>query len=219
MESEEKMTKGILITIEGPDGAGKTTVLERLLPQLQDLGREVLATREPGGVAIAEDIRRIILDPANEAMDDKTELLLFIAARRQHLKERIATPLAEGTLVLVDRFIDSSLAYQGFGRGLSLEEIRWLNHYATDGLLPDLTLYFDIDAEEGLRRIAQGRKGDVDRMDQEAVDLHQRVRKGYLQLVAEEPERLVVIDASQEIDQVVAEAFEVIRRHVCAAHE
>lgn len=201
------MNKGILITLEGPDGAGKTTVLRELLPQLERYGRPIVTTREPGGVAIAEDIRKIILDPANQAMDDKTELLLFIAARRQHLKEKILQPLAEGKLVLVDRFIDSSIAYQGFGRGLSVEEINWLNAYATDGLKPDLTLYFDIEPEEGLKRIAQNQTRDIDRLDMEALSMHQRVREGYLSLLEAEPERFAKIDAGQPLDAVVAAAL------------
>lgn len=205
------MKKGFFITFEGPDGAGKTTVLQHLLPALKELGPELVTTREPGGVAIAEEIRTIILDPKNTEMDDKTELLLFIAARRQHLKEKILPPLAEGKLVLIDRFIDSSIAYQGFGRGLDVADIDWLNHFATDGLKPDLTLYFDIDAERGLARIAQNAERDVDRLDMEKVDMHHRVRQGYLAILEQEPERLVKIDASQPLEQVVAQALAVIK--------
>lgn len=205
------MKKGIFITFEGPDGAGKTTVLQELLPALKELGPEVVTTREPGGVAIAEDIRSIILNPENTAMDDKTELLLFIAARRQHLKEKILPPLAEGKLLIIDRFIDSSVAYQGYGRGLDVADIDWLNHYATDGLKPDLTLYFDIDSEEGLARIARNAHRDVDRLDMEKVDMHQRVRQGYLSILEQEPDRLVKIDASQPLEAVVADALAVIK--------
>lgn len=205
------MKKGIFITFEGPDGAGKTTVLQELLPALKELGPEVVTTREPGGVAIAEDIRSIILNPENTAMDDKTELLLFIAARRQHLKEKILPPLAEGKLLIIDRFIDSSVAYQGYGRGLDVADIDWLNHYATDGLKPDLTLYFDIDSEEGLARIARNAHRDVDRLDMEKVDMHQRVRQGYLSILEQEPDRLVKIDASQSLEAVVADALAVIK--------
>lgn len=204
------MNKGIFITFEGPDGAGKTSVLQALLPRLEAFGKEIVTTREPGGVAIAEDIRSVILNPENTAMDDKTELLLYIAARRQHLQERIVPALEAGKLLLVDRFIDSSVAYQGFGRGLDVADINWLNRYATDGLLPDLTLYFDIDVEEGLARIAKNRHHDVDRLDMETLDLHQRVREGYLSILETETERFVKIDASQDLDAVVKDAFAAI---------
>lgn len=204
------MNKGIFITFEGPDGAGKTSVLQALLPRLEEFGKELVTTREPGGVAIAEDIRSVILDPKNTAMDDKTELLLYIAARRQHLQERIVPALEAGKLLLVDRFIDSSVAYQGFGRGLNVEDVAWLNRFATDGLLPDLTLYFDIEVEEGLARIAKNRHHDVDRLDMETVDMHQRVRNGYLSILEKEPNRVVKIDANQSLEAVVEAAFTVI---------
>ncbi|MBY5033993.1 dTMP kinase [Streptococcus gallolyticus] len=206
------MEKGIFITFEGPDGAGKTSVLQALLPQLEALGREIVTTREPGGVAIAESIREVILEPKNTAMDDKTELLLYIAARRQHLKERILPALESGKLLLVDRFIDSSVAYQGFGRGLNAADIDWLNDFATDGLKPDLTLYFDIDVEEGLARIARNKHRDVDRLDMETVDMHQRVRQGYLSILEKEGNRVVKIDASQTLDAVVSDALAVIKK-------
>lgn len=201
------MKKGIFITFEGPDGAGKTSVLQALLPKLQGLEKEIVTTREPGGVAIAEEIRSVILKTENTNMDDKTELLLYIAARRQHLKERILPALAQGKLLLVDRFIDSSVAYQGFGRGLDLDAIKWLNDYATDGLKPDLTLYFDVDATEGLARIANNKNRDVNRLDLETVDLHERVRKGYLTILQQNPDRVVKIDASKPLEQVVESAF------------
>ncbi|HFI0746951.1 TPA: dTMP kinase [Streptococcus suis] len=213
------MEKGHFITFEGPDGAGKTTVLQELLPKLQVLGLEVITTREPGGVAIAEDIRKIILDPANTAMDHKTELLLFIAARRQHLVEKVLPPLQEGKLVIIDRFIDSSVAYQGHGRGLDIADIDWLNHYATDGVKPDLTLYFDIDAEEGLARIARNAERDVDRLDMEKADMHRRVRQGYLAILEKEPERFVKIDASQPLEAVVQDALGIIQERLLKANE
>ncbi|HFI0272479.1 dTMP kinase [Streptococcus suis] len=213
------MEKGHFITFEGPDGAGKTTVLQELLPKLQVLGLEVITTREPGGVAIAEDIRKIILDPANTAMDHKTELLLFIAARRQHLIEKVLPPLQEGKMVIIDRFIDSSVAYQGHGRGLDIADIDWLNHYATDGVKPDLTLYFDIDAEEGLARIARNAERDVDRLDMEKADMHRRVRQGYLAILEKEPERFVKIDASQPLEAVVQDALGIIQERLLKANE
>lgn len=213
------MEKGHFITFEGPDGAGKTTVLQELLPKLQVLGLEVITTREPGGVTIAEDIRKIILDPANTAMDHKTELLLFIAARRQHLVEKVLPPLQEGKMVIIDRFIDSSVAYQGHGRGLDIADIDWLNRYATDGFKPDLTLYFDIDAEEGLARIARNAERDVDRLDMEKADMHRRVRQGYLAILENEPDRFVKIDASQPLEAVVQDALGIIQERLLKANE
>ncbi len=203
------MHKGIFISIEGPDGAGKTTVTNHLLPLLEAYG-QVVTTREPGGVPIAEKIRELILHKSHTQMDAKTELLLYIAARRQHLKERILPALAQDKILLVDRFIDSSIAYQGFGRGLSTDDIDWLNHFATDGLKPDLTLYFDIDVEEGLARIEKTRGHEINRLDMEGLSLHQRVREGYLAQLEKDPKRIVKIDASQDLDSVVAEAWQAI---------
>lgn len=203
--------KGKLISFEGPDGAGKSSVLQALIPRLEAMYGEVLTTREPGGVTIAEAIRSVILNPDYLEMDDKTELLLYVAARRQHLQERVRPALAAGKLVLMDRFIDSSVAYQGFGRGLDREAIDWLNDFATDGMKPDVTLYFDIDVALGLERIARHRQGDVDRLDMASIDLHERVREGYLSLAKKEPERIVTIDASRSLEEVVEAAFEVLQ--------
>ena len=198
------MSKGFLVSLEGPEGAGKTSVLEALIPILEDRGVEVLSTREPGGVLIGEKIREVILDPSHTEMDPKTELLLYIASRRQHLVEKVLPALAAGKLVIMDRFIDSSVAYQGFGRGLDKEAIDWLNEFATDGLKPDLTLYFDIEVEEGLARIAANSDREINRLDMEGLDLHRKVRQGYLSLLEKEVDRIVKIDASLPLDQVIA---------------
>lgn len=198
------MSKGFLVSLEGPEGAGKTSVLEALIPILEDRGVEVLTTREPGGVLIGEKIREVILDPSHTEMDPKTELLLYIASRRQHLVEKVLPALAAGKLVIMDRFIDSSVAYQGFGRGLDIEAIDWLNEFATDGLKPDLTLYFDIEVEEGLARIAANSNREINRLDMEGLDLHRKVRQGYLSLLEKEADRIVKIDASLPLDQVIA---------------
>ena len=198
------MSKGFLVSLEGPEGAGKTSVLEALIPILEDRGIEVLSTREPGGVLIGEKIREVILDPSHTEMDPKTELLLYIASRRQHLVEKVLPALAAGKLVIMDRFIDSSVAYQGFGRGLDIEAIDWLNEFATDGLKPDLTLYFDIEVEEGLARIAANSDREINRLDMEGLDLHRKVRQGYLSLWEKEADRIVKIDASLPLDQVIA---------------
>ena len=198
------MSKGFLVSLEGPEGAGKTSVLEALIPILEDRGIEVLSTREPGGVLIGEKIREVILDPSHTEMDPKTELLLYIASRRQHLVEKVLPALAAGKLVIMDRFIDSSVAYQGFGRGLDIDAIDWLNEFATDGLKPDLTLYFDIEVEEGLARIAANSDREINRLDMEGLDLHRKVRQGYLSLLEKEVDRIVKIDASLPLDQVIA---------------
>ena len=197
------MSKGFLVSLEGPEGAGKTSVLEALIPILEDRGVEVLTTREPGGVLIGEKIREVILDPSHTEMDPKTELLLYIASRRQHLVEKVLPALAAGKLVIMDRFIDSSVAYQGFGRGLDIDAIDWLNEFATDGLKPDLTLYFDIEIEEGLARIAANSDREINRLDLESLDLHRKVRQGYLSLLEKEANRIVKIDASLPLDQVI----------------
>ena len=204
------MSKGLLISIEGPDGAGKTTVLEALLPRLREVyPAQVVTTREPGGVAIAEQIREVILDVDNTAMDAKTELLLYIAARRQHLVEKVLPELEKGNMVIMDRFIDSSVAYQGTGRGLNQDEIAWLNGYK-----PDVTLLFDVDSETGLARIAASGEREVNRLDLEKLDLHQRVRQGYLDLAQAEPERIKLIDASQAFEDVVEQAWNVIKGYL-----
>lgn len=205
------MKKGLIISFEGPDGAGKTTVINQLLPILSEkLNRSIVSTREPGGVDIAERIRDVILDVNHTSMDDKTELLLYMAARRQHFVEKVLPALKSGKLVLIDRFIDSSVAYQGSGRGLDKQVISWLNDFATDSRKPDLTLYFDIDSETGLARIAKNAEREINRLDLEKLEMHQRVRQGYLELAELEKSRVVTIDASQDLEQVVTDALKEI---------
>ena len=208
------MGNGTLISFEGPEGAGKSSILEAVLPLLEEKGIPYITTREPGGVDIAEKIRQVILDPDHTSMDAKTELLLYIASRRQHLVERVLPALAAGKVVLMDRFIDSSVAYQGYGRGLSVEDIEWLNQFATDGLKPNLTLYFDLDVEEGLARIAKNQEREVNRLDLEGLELHQKVRQGYLALSEKEPERIVKIDASQSFEAVFADVLAVLENRL-----
>ena len=208
------MSKGFLVSLEGPEGAGKTSVLEAILPLLEEKNIEFLTTREPGGVLIGEKIREVILDPSHTQMDPKTELLLYIASRRQHLVEKVLPALAAGKMVIMDRFIDSSVAYQGTGRGLNQDEIAWLNAYATDSYKPDVTLLFDVDSETGLARIAASGEREVNRLDLEKLDLHQRVRQGYLDLAQAEPERIKLIDASQAFEDVVEDAWKVIKGYL-----
>lgn len=208
------MGNGTLISFEGPEGAGKSSILEAVLPLLEEKGISYITTREPGGVDIAEKIRQVILDPDHTSMDAKTELLLYIASRRQHLVERVLPALAAGKVVLMDRFIDSSVAYQGYGRGLSVEDIEWLNQFATDGLKPNLTLYFDLDVEEGLARIAKNQEREINRLDLEGLELHQKVRQGYLALYEKESERIVKIDASQSFEAVLADVLAVLENRL-----
>lgn len=203
------MKNGIIISFEGPDGAGKTTVLEHVLPVLQEKGYGIVTTREPGGVEIAERIRDVILDVNHVAMDSKTEMLLYMAARRQHYVEKVLPALEAGKMVLIDRFIDSSIAYQGAGRGLDKDIITRLNDFATDGRKPDLTLYFDVESKIGLARIAKNAEREVNRLDLEKLDMHKRVREGYLALTEQE-KRIVTIDASRELADVVLETLHTI---------
>ena len=203
------MKNGIIISFEGPDGAGKTTVLEQVLPILQKKGYDVVTTREPGGVEIAERIRDVILDVKYVAMDSRTELLLYMAARRQHYVEKVLPALESGKVVLIDRFIDSSIAYQGAGRNLDKGIITRLNDFATDGRKPDLTLYFDIESEIGLARITKNAEREINRLDLEKLDMHKRVREGYLAL-AEQEKRIITIDAARELSEVVSETLHII---------
>ncbi|CAI3460796.1 dTMP kinase [Enterococcus cecorum] len=205
------MANGLFITIEGPDGAGKTTVLNELFPRLQMIAKkEIIKTREPGGVLIAEKIRQIILNPDHRQMDERTEALLYAAARRQHLVEVILPALNEGKIVICDRFVDSSLTYQGAGRRIGIKEIAQINEFATEGLEPDFTLYLDVDSDTGLRRIQNHRKQDVDRLDLEGLEFHQRVRHAYLKLAEENPVRIHRIDAKMSLQEVVESSYSAI---------
>ena len=196
------MSKGIFITLEGGEGSGKTTMISRLSNYLEERNMAYLVTREPGGIEIAEKIRSIILDPEHTAMDARTEALLYAAARRQHLVERVIPALEEGLIVLCDRFVDSSLAYQGYARGIGVEEIRSINLFATEDITPDVTIYFDVEPEIGLARIAANQDREVNRLDLENRLFHNKVREGYLKLVENEPERIKMIDASLSPEEV-----------------
>ncbi|SFH75972.1 dTMP kinase [Pisciglobus halotolerans] len=206
--------KGCFITIEGPDGAGKTSVIQALVPKLSAaLQQEVMATREPGGSRIAEKIRELILDPEHTEMDERTEALLYAAGRRQHLVEKVIPALEQGQIVISDRFVDSSLAYQGWARGVGMKEVAAINAFATENMSPDLTLYLDIEAKEGLARIQKGKADrQYDRLDQEELAFHEKVRDAYLLLLKENPERIVAIDASQTLEKVVQECYTVIMK-------
>ncbi|MDN6900761.1 dTMP kinase [Oenococcus sicerae] len=206
------MKKGYFITIEGPDGSGKTSLITRLAPQLKELfADQLVETREPGGVRISEAIRDIVLGSKYPEMNRRTEALLFAAARAQHLVEKIEPALAAGKIVLSDRFVDSSVAYQGGGRALGTTAIRQINDFATNGLQPNLTLLLDLPSEMGLARIMKFRADDVDRLDKDALGFHQKVRQTYLQLAKEFPERIKVIDAQQSPEKIAANALQLIQ--------
>lgn len=205
--------QGLFITVEGPDGAGKSTLIQRLEEKLlEELTVPLIRTREPGGSEIAEKIRGVILDPKNTAMDDRTEALLYAASRRQHIMEKIKPSLVEGKVVLCDRFVDSSIAYQGAGRDIGVEEVATLNRFATEDLTPDITLYLDVDAQVGLNRItSKDSNREKDRLELEAISFHNRVREAYQVLLEKHPKRIQLIDASQNADDVFIDAWKVLQ--------
>ena len=205
----------MFITLEGPEGSGKTTAVEAAVKKLQDMGYEVVRTREPGGTPISEQIRNVILDKANTAMDARTEALLYAASRRQHLVEKVWPALKEGKIVICDRYLDSSLAYQGGARGLGIENILNINLFATENTWPDLTLLFDIKPEIGLARIASNSNREVNRLDLEKLDFHNKVRDTFLELAKRYPERFVIIDASQDREHVAEATYNAIMSRLC----
>lgn len=194
----------MFITLEGPDGSGKTTQSRLLADWMQEQGLPVLLVREPGGTPIGERVRDILHDPAHVGMTPWAEVFLFCASRAQLVAEVIRPALAAGRIVLCDRYADSTLAYQGYGRGLDLESLRTVLHLATGGLKPDLTFYLDISPEEGLARRLRG-GGEWNRLDRETLEFHHRVRAGYLELAGLEPRRWVVVDAARPVEVVQAD--------------
>lgn len=206
---------GKFITVEGPDGAGKTTLIQGLTKKLEaKLAVPLKLTREPGGDPIAEQIRGVILHPENVALDARAEALLYAASRRQHLMHTVIPALEAGQMVLCDRFVDSSIAYQGYGREIGEEGIIAINQFATDGRQPDLTLYLDITAEEGIRRIQANRsQSEQNRLDVEAIDFHQRVHKGYAVLKDRFPDRIQVIDARQDPESMQIQALAILEKY------
>jgi dTMP kinase len=201
----------MFITIEGPEGSGKTSVMNLVCSRLLADGYPIVRTREPGGTPIAEKIRDIILDKANTALDPRAEALLYAASRRQHLIEKAWPALKDGKIVICDRFLDSSLAYQGGARGLGINAVLKINLFATEGFYPDLTLLFDIDPKIGLSRINKTANREVNRLDLEALSFHRKVRKAFLKLAKKYSDRYVIIDASRSFDEVVAQAESIIR--------
>lgn len=202
--------KGKFITFEGPEGAGKTTVIAMISELLKEQGKEVILTREPGGIVISEKIREIILDNNHTEMDAKTEALLYAAARRQHLVEIVIPALESGVYVLCDRFIDSSLAYQGYARGLGIEEVLQINQFAIGNTMPDLTVFFDINPEEGLARITNNNEREQNRLDNENLRFHENVYEGYKKLIQRYPERIIMTDARLSKQEVTENVYNII---------
>ncbi|WP_436855952.1 dTMP kinase [Staphylococcus caeli] len=198
------------ITFEGPEGSGKTTVIQQVAKKLEDQFNIVL-TREPGGVKTGEQIREVLLEGDN--MDDRTEALLFAASRREHLVGKVIPSLKQGKVVLCDRYIDSSLAYQGYARGIGIEEVKSINAFAINGLYPDITIYLDVSVAVGRERILKNQRNQ-NRLDQENKAFHEKVVEGYKKIIHNEPERFIVIDADRSVDEVVNATYESISKYL-----
>ena len=201
----------MFITFEGPDGSGKSTVIKAVYEKLLKDNFDVLLTREPGGTPIAEKIRDIILDNSNTALDARTEALLYAASRRQHLVEKIWPALKEGKIVLCDRFIDSSLAYQGGGRNLGVENVLNINLFATENTYPDISLFFDVSPEIGLSRVNSDKKRVADRLDNENENFHDKVYETFKKIVVNNKNRFIVIDASKPLDEVIENTYQILK--------
>ena len=201
---------GLFITLEGGEGAGKTTIANAVIDKLSTLGIETLYTREPGGIKIAEKIREVILDRDHTEMDCRTEALLYAAARRQHLVEKVKPAMDEGRIVLCDRFVDSSIVYQGYARGIGMDEVREINQFAIEGFMPDLTIFFDIKPEIGLARIAANDSREVNRLYLEGLAFHELVYEGYKKQAKMNPERIVSVDATKSVETLTDEVCALI---------
>lgn len=197
------------ITFEGGDGTGKTTLIEKLALDLESLGYEIVKSREPGGSRISEQIRNVILDIENTEMDYMTEALLYAASRRQHLEEIIKPALNSGKIVILDRYVDSSLAYQGYARNLGIDKVYAINNYAIDGFFPDLTIYIDVDPVIGISRIKNNHR-DMDRLDLEKIEFHKLVREGYLRVSEMFPERIKVVDGNRKLEEIYEEIKKIV---------
>lgn len=201
---------GLFVTLEGGEGAGKTTVMHHVSQKLASLGVETLCTREPGGIRISEKIREIILNRDHTEMDSRTEALLYAAARRQHLVEKVKPAIEAGHVVLCDRFVDSSVVYQGYARGIGMDEVYEMNQFAIEGFMPDMTIFFDIKPELGLARIAKNNEREVNRLDLEGLSFHEKVYEGYKIQAKNFKERIISIDASKSIEAVTDEVCQLI---------
>lgn len=202
----------MFITFEGVEGCGKSSVLSYVIEELRKQGFDIISTREPGGIKISEDIRNILLEKKNTNMDTRTEALLFAASRRQHLVEKIWPALKENKIVLCDRFIDSSLAYQGGGDNLGVDEVLKINLFATENTFPDLTILFDIDPLQGLERINKNKNREINRLDLKEIDFYNTIRKTYLDLAKKYNDRFVVIDASKDFETVKNNVLNILQK-------
>ena len=204
------MQRSLFITFEGGEGAGKTSVLKAIGERLQEKQRNVLFTREPGGIEIAEKIRSVILDPVHIEMHERTEALLYAAARSQHFYEKVMPALENGQHVLCDRFIDSSLAYQGHARGIGIDDVLAINEFAIGKRLPDVTIFFDLAPEKGLARIQATRADEINRLDTEGLAFHKKVYEGYEIVMNRYPSRFKVVNADQALEQVIEEVWMIL---------
>ena len=208
------MNNGCFIVFEGGEGSGKSTILDMIYNWMKENDIECIKTREPGGIKIAEQIRNVILDRNNTEMDGRCEALLYAAARRQHLVEKVIPALQEGKVVLCDRFLDSSLAYQGYARRLGIEEIYNINKFAIGNYIPDLSILFDLEPKIGLERINKNKDREVNRLDLEKIDFHNKVREGYNILLEHGSCNRVKIDASKSIEEVFEDVKEQIKPYL-----
>lgn len=199
------MMQGLFITFEGPDGCGKTTQMKLLAEYFKKKGKEVVLTREPGGKGLGEKVREILLNYDGE-VSDRCESFLFLADRAQNIDIIVNPAVKEGKIVLCDRHIDSTVAYQGYGRGLNIDRINMLNNLATNEKKPDLTLVFDVDVETSMKRVGK----EKDRMESAGIDFHNRVRKGYLELAKQEPKRIKVLDATKSIEEIHKDVINIL---------
>ena len=197
-----------IFSIIGPNGSGKTTIVNGIKKMLNEKGIDYIQTREPGGSEIAEKIRQVILDKNNDKMDARTEALLYAASRRQHIVEVVLPALKAGKLVLCDRFVDSSLAYQGYARGIGIDEVYKMNQFATEGLLPDLTIYLTVTPQVGIKR--KSAQKELDRLERENLGFHEKVYQGYQKVVEMFPDRIVAIDGERDAQAVIADTVVVV---------
>ncbi|MDY0139411.1 MAG: dTMP kinase [Candidatus Izemoplasmatales bacterium] len=200
---------GKFITFEGTEGSGKTSVIKKIKKHYEDQGYQVMVTREPGGISISEKIREILLSKENTEMDPRTEALLFAAARRQHLVEKIIPALEKGLIVLCDRFIDSSLVYQGYARKIGIDKVYDINYFAVEDAFPDLTIFVDVRPEVGLKRVFQTPNREVNRLDLENMKFHEMIYQGYKELM-KKYDRIKIVNGEQDIELVAKEAISVI---------
>lgn len=207
--------EGSLISLEGGEGSGKTTQIKLLSDRLQKLGYQIVSTKEPGGTSIGKKVRRLLLDPGNKEMDARTEFLLYAADRAQHIKEKIKPALKEGKIVLTDRYVDSNIAYQGYGRGLDKKMLKQINEWIIGDYWPDLTIILDIEIEEGIERarnLSAEKTGD--RLEQEILDFYHSIREAFIKMAAAKPERFVLIDADKNSQAVHEEIFAIVNERL-----